>query len=111
MPFRWKTALVSPAALLPLAVGAAAQSPPQPRDLPAAAAQGLLYDPRQLPAERGVVQPLTLTGRGEMDGLILRDAMERKTAPHLSTQRAYAVRPGDSATIHGLHAAALPLAP
>lgn len=108
MPFRWKTALVSAAALLPLAA-AAAQSPPQPRHVPAAAAQRLPYDPRQLPAQRGEVQRLALMGRGEMHGLILSDGTEVKTPPYLSTQLAYAVRPGHSVTMHRLHAAALPL--
>lgn len=68
-----------------------------------------LYDPRQFPETRGVVQLFTLTPRGDIDGLILADGTEVKTPPHLSTQIAYAVRLGDSVTIHGLRAAALPL--
>ncbi len=68
-----------------------------------------LYDPQQLPAQRGQVQQFTLTPRGDIDGLILTDGTEVKTPPHLSTQIAYAIKPGDTITIHGLHAAALPL--
>ena len=88
--------LVSAAALTGVTGWAYAQSAP-------------LYDPRQFPETRGVVQQFTLTPRGDIDGLILIDGTEVKTAPHLSTQIAYAVRLGDSVTIHGLRAAALPL--
>jgi len=55
------------------------------------------------------VQQFTLTPRGDIDGLILTDGTEVETPPHLSTQIAYAIRPGDMVTIQGLHAAALPL--
>jgi hypothetical protein len=51
----------------------------------------------------------TLSPRGDIDGLILQDGTEVKTAPDLSTQIAYAIKPGDQVTIHGLRAAALPL--
>ncbi len=51
----------------------------------------------------------TLTPRGDIDGLILTDGTEVKTPPHLSTQIAYSVKPGDTVTIHGLQAAAPPL--
>ena len=88
--------LVSAAALTGATGWADAQSAP-------------LYDPRQFPETRGVVQQFTLTPRGDIDGLILADGTEVKTPPHLSTQIAYAVRLGDSVTIHGLRAAALPL--
>ena len=67
------------------------------------------YDPAQLPSFRGKVQQYTLSPRGEIDGLILSDGTEVKTPPHLSTSIAYAVKPGDEVTIHGLRAAALPL--
>ena len=59
--------------------------------------------------QRGEVQQFTLTPRGDIDGLILTDGTEVKTPPHLSTEMAYSVKPGDTVTIHGLHAAALPL--
>ena len=68
-----------------------------------------LYDPNQLPGFDGQVQQFTLSPRGDIDGLILKDGTEIKTPPHLSTAIAYAVKPGDTVTIHGLRAAALPL--
>jgi hypothetical protein len=37
------------------------------------------------------------------------DGTEVKTPPHLSTSIAYAIKPGDAVTIHGLRAAAIPL--
>jgi hypothetical protein len=39
----------------------------------------------------------------------LSDGTEVKTPPHLSTVIAYSVKRGDSVSIHGLRAAALPL--
>jgi hypothetical protein len=68
-----------------------------------------LYDPTQLPSFTGHVQQFTLTPRGEIDGVILSDGTEVKTAPSLSTSIAYSIKPGDTVTIHGLHAAAIPL--
>jgi hypothetical protein len=67
------------------------------------------YDPKQFPSVRGELERLTLTGRGDIDGLILKDGTEVKTSPDLSTQIAFAIRPGDRVTIHGMRAAALPL--
>jgi hypothetical protein len=78
--------------------------PPAPAAPPAA-----VYDPQQFPAIRGELDRLTLTARGEIDGFILKDGMEVKTAPDLSTQIAFAIKPGDRVTVHGLKAAALPL--
>jgi hypothetical protein len=111
MRSQWKTALVGGSTFLALSCSALAQNPPpaaasQP---PQATGQAPLYDPQQLPAQRGQVQQFTLTPRGDIDGLILTDGTEVKTPPHLSTQIAYAIKPGDTITIHGLHAAALPL--
>jgi hypothetical protein len=106
---------VSPAWLpLGLLIGttAIAQAPaaPQPpvarRD---ANGSGPLYDPDQLPSFSGKVEQFTLSPRGEIDGLILSDGTEVKTAPHLSTSIAYSIKPGDTVTIHGLRAAAIPL--
>ena len=107
----WKVALVGGTAILALTADALAQNPPQPlaNQLAPAAGQTPLYDPQQLPAQRGQIQQFTLTPRGDIDGLILTDGTEVKTPPHLSTQIAYAIKPGDTVTIHGLHAAALPL--
>jgi hypothetical protein len=93
---RLQAALLGGSALLALTAAAQAQTPP-------------IYDPQQLPAQRGQVLQFTLTPRGDIDGLILVDGTEVKTPPHLSTQLAYAIRPGDTVTIRGLHAAALPL--
>ena len=77
--------------------------------LPVAEARAPLYDPHQLPQQQGQVQQFTLTPRGDIDGLILTDGTEVKTPPHLSTQIAFSIRPGDNVTIYGLRAAALPL--
>jgi len=111
MRSRWKAALVGGSTVLALSANALAQNPPPPiANQPApAAGQAPLYDPQQLPAQRGQVQQFTLTPRGDIDGLILTDGTEVKTPPHLSTQIAYAIKPGDTVTIHGLHAAALSL--
>jgi hypothetical protein len=101
--------------LLPWGVLAAraayAQEPPAPPpEAPAlATAQTPLYDPAQLPSFTGRVQQFTLTLRGEIDGVILSDGTEVKTAPALSTSMAYSIKPGDTLTIHGLRAAAIPL--
>jgi hypothetical protein len=92
----WKPVLLFGGALITAGGSAFAQSPP-------------LYDPQQLPVQRGEVQQFTLTPRGDIDGLILTDGTEVKTPPHLSTAMAFSIKPGDSVTIHGLHAAALPL--
>src|SRR6201984_2045465 len=70
---------------------------------------GPVCDASQLPESRGTVRQYTLTPRGDIDGLILSDGTEVKTPPHLSTELAYAVKPGDTVTVHGLRAAALPL--
>jgi hypothetical protein len=82
--------------------------PPPPTDA-TATSQAALYDPRQFPAIRGDLERLTLTARGDIDGFILKDGTEVKTAPGLSTQIAFAIKPGDRITVHGLRAAALPL--
>jgi hypothetical protein len=83
----------------------AQEAPPPPPTAPPAA----VYDPQQFPAIRGELDRLTLTPRGEIDGFILKDGTEVKTAPDLSTQIAFAIKPGDRVTVHGLKAAALPL--
>ncbi|MCL2657756.1 MAG: hypothetical protein FWD62_10130 [Betaproteobacteria bacterium] len=101
----WKTTLAGGSILLALSASALAQTPPPPL----AASAAPLYDPQQLPAQRGKVQQFTLTPRGDIDGLILTDGTEVKTPPHLSTQIAFAIKPGDAVTVHGLRAAALPL--
>ena len=91
------------AAPLAIAGGCFAATPAPPRsDAP-------LYDPNQLPSFSGVVRQFTLTPRGDIDGFVLADGEEVKTPPHLSSQIAYAVRPGDTVVVHGLKAEALPL--
>jgi hypothetical protein len=70
-----KADLAGGSTLLPLGADALAQNLPRPlADQPRpVAGQPPLYDPRQLPAQRGLVQQFTLTPRGEIDGLILAD--------------------------------------
>jgi hypothetical protein len=111
MMSHWKSALLGGSALVAMAAGAVAQTPPSPPagQTPRAVSQAPLYDPQQLPAFKGQVQQFTLTPRGDIDGLILTDGTEVKTPPHLSTEIAYSIKPGDTVTVHGLRAAALPL--
>ena len=100
------------ASVLALAIGselALAQAPPPPPDARTPGMSAAVYDPQQFPALRGEVQQFTLTGRGDIDGFILKDGTEVKTPPELSTQLAFVVKPGSQVTIHGLRAAALPL--
>jgi hypothetical protein len=104
MNAQWKTTLFVAGAAVVISPAALAQSPP-----PTPWGQVPFYDPQQLPAQRGQFRQFTLTLRGDIDGLILSDGTEVKTAPHLSTEIAYSIKPGDAVTIHGLHAAALPL--
>jgi hypothetical protein len=113
MKISWKTARSCIPALCVvcgpvLAQSAASARGPSPT-FSAAFGQAPLYDPGQLPTYTGRVQQFTLTPRGDIDGLILSDGTEVKTPPHLSTSIAYSIKPGDSLTIHGLRAAALPL--
>jgi hypothetical protein len=65
------------------------------------------YDPSQLPAFHGKVAQYSLTPRGDVDGLILADGTEVHLPPHLGTQLVYAVKPGDTVTVHGLRARAV----
>lgn len=88
---------------------ALAQTPPPAPDAKTAGPTAAVYDPQQLPALRGEVQQFTLTGRGDIDGFVLKDGTEVKTPPELSTQLAFVLKPGSHVTIHGLRAAAVPL--
>lgn len=74
-----------------------------------AQAGGALWDASRLPETKGTVKQYTLTPRGDIDGLILNDGTEVTLPPHLTGQVAFAVRPGDAVTIHGLKATNLPL--
>jgi hypothetical protein len=94
------TALVSTAAL------AQTTTPAQPA---AGSAPAAVFDLNQLPAFKGKVQLFTLTPRGDIDGLLLADGTEVKLPPHLTSEIAAAVKIGDAVTVHGLHAAAIPL--
>jgi hypothetical protein len=96
------------AGMIAAAGSAFAENPPPPAP-PSAASQAPVYDPKQLPTYSGRVQQFTLTPRGDIDGLILSDGTEVKTPPHLSTAIAYSIKPGDTVSVHGLRAAALPL--
>jgi hypothetical protein len=103
-PFR--SALIG-ATLLTAASGVAlAQTPPPP---PPAGQVLPTYDPAQLPAIKGKVAQYTLTPRGDIDGLILDDGTQVQIPPPYSTQVVFAIRPGDTVTVHGLKARALPL--
>jgi hypothetical protein len=104
MMSRWKAALLCACVAVAFSATAIAQTAPPP-----AAGPAPLYDPQQLPAYSGQIQQFTLTQRGDIDGLILVDGTEVKTPPHLSTELAYSVKTGDTVTVHGLRAAALPL--
>jgi len=111
-----KIVLAGGAAVIIIASGAAFRAQaenafdPPPKVVRAAANdQAPLFDPIQMPAYHGQVQQFTLMPRGDIDGFILTDGTEVKTPPYLSTEIAFAVKPGDAVTIHGLRAAALPL--
>jgi hypothetical protein len=67
------------------------------------------YDPAQLPEVKGKVAQYLPTPRGDVDGLLLDDGTEVQVGPFASTQLVFAVKPGDSVTIHGLKARALPM--
>ncbi len=67
------------------------------------------YDPAQLPAIKGRVAQYSLTPRGDVDGLILDDGTEIHMPPHLGTQIAYTIKPGDQVTVHGLRAREVPM--
>lgn len=99
-----KTALLGASALISLASGALAQTVPLPPSSAAVQASS-----EALPTVKGQVQQFTLTGRGDIDGLILTDGTEVKTPPHLSAQIAYAMKPGNAVTVRGLKALSLPV--
>ena len=70
---------------------------------------GTTYDPAQLPTIKGKVVQYLPTPRGDVDGLMLDNGTEVQFGPATSTQLVFAVKPGDSVTIHGLKARALPM--
>jgi hypothetical protein len=75
----------------------------------AAAQDAATFDPSQLPATPGKVAQYSLTPRGDVDGLIMVDGTEVHLPPHLGTQLVYAVKPGDTVTVRGLRARAIPM--
>lgn len=75
----------------------------------ALAQRSTVYDPTQLPEIKGKVAQYLLTARGNVEGLILMDGTEVYVAPRLANQLVFAVRPGESVTIHGLAAKAVRL--
>lgn len=96
----WASSLcLACAVMIPACAGAWAQAPePAP-----------LYDPRHLPAFYGTVAFFTLTPRGDIDGFLLANGTEVKTPPHLTSEIAAAIKPGDRVAVYGLKAASLPL--
>jgi hypothetical protein len=84
-------------------------APGQPIQAQAPGSQPAAWDTASLPATRGIVRQYLLTGRGDVDGLVLADGTEVKLAPHLSAQVVYVIRPGDAVTVRGLRARSLPL--
>jgi hypothetical protein len=86
---RLKTTLLAATASLALAMPAFAQGTGP-------------FDPNQLPAVSGKVANYTITPRGDVDGFILADGTEVHLPPPDSTALVYAVKPGDSVTVHGL---------
>ncbi len=77
--------------------------------LAAAAQTSSTYDTTQLPSVRGTVAEYSLSPRGDVDGSILVDNTEVHLPPHLGAQLAIAVKPGDTVTVHGLRARAVPM--
>lgn len=72
-------------------------------------ARDQMWDSSQLPESRGTVKQYTLTPRGDVDGVILTDGTEVKLPPHLTAQTVFAIHPGDTVSVRGLRARALPL--
>ncbi len=104
-----KTTLLMATLLMSGAGGLAFAQQPQPSAAPAPIPAPATYDPAQLPQVQGKVAQYSLTPRGDVDGVILQDGTQVHFSPHLSTALVYAVRPGDSVTVHGLKAKALPI--
>jgi hypothetical protein len=67
------------------------------------------YDPQQLPEIQGHVAQYSLTPGGDVDGVFLQDGTQVHLPPHLGSQLVQAIKPGDTVTIRGLKAQALPL--
>lgn len=109
---RYKKALIATVLLTaPMLAGASGMAMAQMRQ-PMGMGMGRgtpAFDPAQLPEFKGKVAQYTLSPRGEVDGLILADGTEVQVPPHLSTALVFSVKPGDSVSIRGLKAKALPM--
>jgi hypothetical protein len=95
-------------------VASAQPLPPQPPPGPVAAPPpppgGATFgQQQQLPETLGTVQRFTLTPRGDLDGFVLADGTDVHVPPHLSTQLAAAVRPGDAVSVRGYRSGSVPL--
>lgn len=85
------------------------QAPAWPAAGPVPLTRGSAYEGQQLPETRGTVQRFTLTPIGELDGFLLADGTQVHLPPHLSTELAAAVRPGDSVSVRGYRSPSAPL--
>lgn len=59
-------------------------------------------DATHLPETKGVVDRFLLNGRGEADGMLLRDGLEVHFPAHLAPQVLGSIKPGASVKLHGL---------
>jgi hypothetical protein len=89
--------IVSSACLALLATPALAKPPPPPSAI-SVAATGAWGQQADI---QGIVKAFTMTPVGDLDGMILTDGTEVHVPPHLSTQLAAAVRPGESVRVLG----------
>jgi hypothetical protein len=85
------------------------QPPPGPIAAPPPPPGGATFSQQQLPETRGTVQRFTLTPRGDLGGFVLADGTDVHVPPHLSTQLAAAVRPGDTVSVRGYRSGSVPL--
>jgi hypothetical protein len=70
---------------------------------------GPAFDTAQFPETHGIVQRYTLSPRGDVEGLILRDGTQVQFPPHLGSQLVFAARPGEAVTVRGLRALSAPM--
>ena len=102
------------ATLVSCAIAGLAATQPMPQATPVGAPPpsptvGPAHDLQRLQETHGIVQRFTLTPRGDLDGFVLTDGTDVHLPPHLSTQLAAAVRPGDSVSVRGYRSATVPL--
>jgi hypothetical protein len=99
--------LLSGTTLAACALTELASAQPAPRQPPLA--RGPAYGLQQLPEMCGIAQRFTLTPRGELDGFLLANGTQVHLPPHLTTELAAAVRPGDPVTVRGYRSPSVPL--